>query len=233
MISIKKTIEKISKDVYDDFKDIYAKEAKLLTKQEEERFAIHITTHKGKLAGIPSINTSSLTNPYCVERSKREGTICSKCYSNSLSKIRKQLENKLKMNSAVLSDKIIPFERLPLFNNLYVRLSSFGDLINMTHLKNLFNIARKNPKTTFALWTKRTDLIKKADSRIYLPNLIVIYSNPIIDKPIYEVPNRFDKVFQVFSKGYGVNINCGAKNCLSCLSCYELNDITIINERVK
>ena len=224
--------------------DNAVKQHKKAIAAENAKYSIHITKHSGKLDGIPSINTSSLTNPYCIERSKNPKSICSKCYSNSLSKLRKNLEAKLIQNSKVLSSQIIPRDRLPIFNNLYVRFSSFGDLINMNHLINIVHIAQKNPKTIFAIWTKRTDLIKQ-----FLPtndqfdyyttpnNLIIIYSNPIMNTNMTQVPKGFDKVFQVYTKEYAeetaIDINCGAKSCLSCLNCYEFNDEYIINELVK
>ena len=240
-MSIKTEIEQINTEVFNQYKKQFASEVEAIALKEYKKFAIHITTHTGKLANIPSINTSSLTNPYCIERSKNPKSICSRCYSNTLQKLRKQLNNKLELNSKFLSENIIPYEKLPLINALYFRFQSFGDLINMTHLENLLNIARKNPKVNFALWTKRTDLIKKADSRVYLPNLILIYSNPMLDAPMREVPKRFEKVFQVFSKDYinapstygHIHINCGARNCLECKKCYEFNGHRIINELVK
>lgn len=233
--------------VEQEVKELFLTEYLTEIAAEKALYAIHITTHKGKLEQIPSINTSSLTNPYCIERSKNQKTICSKCYSNSLSTIRKQLERKLVQNSKVLSENRIPYEKLPTFNNLYVRFSSFGDLINLVHLNNLVRIAIKNPKTTFALWTKRTDIIKEymKDDEMFDPyyryefpsNLIIIYSNPMLDKPMYKTPKGYDKVFQVFSKQFiaetNQKINCGANNCFECLKCYSFNSDEIISEVLK
>ena len=49
---------------------------------------IWITTGKGKMEGINSINTNSLTNPFCIRMSSKDNLVCSKCYSNRLLKCR-------------------------------------------------------------------------------------------------------------------------------------------------
>lgn len=236
-MSIKSEVDLINTEIFNQYKRQFASEVKELDQKEKELTEIHITIHSGKLANIPSINTSSLTNPYCIERSKNKKTICSKCYSNTLSSIRKQLEAKLIKNSKVLS-KIIPYEKLPRFNSLIVRMSSFGDLVNYNHLINLTKIAVKNPKTTFALWTKRTDLIKQYYKGGNFPsNMVIIYSNPLLDMPMKLIPRGFDKVFQVFSKQYitetNRTINCGAKNCFGCQTCYNFDGPYIISEVLK
>ena len=244
MISIKTEIEKISKEMFNQYKEIFAKEVKEILLKEQKEKEVWITTHSGKLTGIQSINTNSLSNPYCVERSKNPKSICSRCYSNTLLKLREGLKNHLEHNSELLSRESIPYNDLPIINALYFRFQSFGDLINMTHLDNLVRIANKNPKVIFALWTKRTDLIKEYRYNIdpflgleFPNNMIMIYSNPMLDKPMREVPNGFDKVFQVFSKhavnAMGVYINCGARSCLTCLKCYKFDYPYIINELVK
>jgi hypothetical protein len=44
-------------------------------------------------------------------------------------------------------------------------------------------------------------------------------------------------VFTVYDKAYSkqhnVEINCGARNCLTCHKCYEHNDIFFVNETLK
>ena len=243
-MSIKYIIEREIRDTYTEVKDWMVKEYKAEILKEQKEKEVWITTHSGKLKGIQSINTNSLSNPYCIERSKNPKSICSRCYSNTFLKLREGLKNHLEHNSKLLSSKILPKKDLPLINALYFRFQSFGDLINMTHLRNLVRIARKNPKVNFALWTKRTDLIKQylyhfdiLNDIEFPPNIIVIYSNPMLDAPMFEVPNGFDKVFQVFNRDFVekeiIFINCGANNCLECKKCYEFNNTYIINELVK
>ena len=62
-------------------------------------------------------------------------------------------------------------------------------------------------------------------------NLILIYSNPNINTIVKDIP-FFDKTFNVFDKE-NKNTNCGSKNCLECLNCYEINDKKVIVEKIK
>tara|TARA_R100001163_G_C5009202_1_gene155716 strand:+ start:54 stop:599 length:546 start_codon:yes stop_codon:yes gene_type:complete len=102
----------------------------------------------------------------------------------------------LENNSKLLSNSIIEWDNLPRIFDLYFRFDSHGELINLTNLENYVNIARKNPKTTFVLWSKRFDLIKKFfDNNEKPSNLILIYSNPTLNKPLKKLPKYFDKTF--------------------------------------
>jgi hypothetical protein len=196
--------------------------------------SIHITKHSGKMEGFSSISTNSMTNPYCTKMSKCLTSICNKCYSNRLLKIRKGLYDKLELNSKILSKGVIEMSEIPIINKLYFRFNSFGDLINKIHLINLMRIVKKNPNTTFTLWTKRIHLVK---GMIKPNNFILIYSNPIMDNKDIKIPNKiFDKIFNVYSKKYAqennIQINC-KQSCLDCLICYTHNSINIINEELK
>ena len=68
-------------------------------------------------------------------------------------------------------------------------------------------------------------------------NLIIIQSSfflNIVD-PIKDM--WVDKVFTVFTKEFAIvhdiKINCGARHCLSCQTCYTNNDTIYINELLK
>ena len=228
----------IDQEIKDSFKLVKAELLKDYKEQEKasKLLEVHITHHKGKLQGIQSINTNSLTNPFCKAMSKNRKNVCSKCYSNRLISFRKELGASLERNSILLSEKALKREQIPKINALYFRLHSFGELINKVHFENFMRIASANPKTTFALWSKRIDLIQNTRFDIP-PNMIIIYSNPILNEYMKKPPMSFDKVFSVFTAEYAlennININCGARNCLGCLNCYEFNHIGIINEVLK
>ena len=206
---------------------------------------IHITKGSGKLgksdtcnSAINSINVNTLTNEYCIKQSKNKNSICYVCYSiNSLTSFRKNMVNPLERNSVLLSTSVIEFSLLPTILELYFRFDSHGELINLNHLENYNNIALKNPHCNFTLWTKRFDLIKKFFDNNQKPkNLILIYSNSKLDKPLYydKLPKYFDKSFNNVTKENKKNfyINCHSK-CVDCLLCYTHNDTKTIIEKVK
>ena len=208
---------------------------------------VHMSKMSGKLKGIPAINTNTLTNPFCM-RQHRTDTICGKCYSfTMLEGYRKNCTPAFERNSALLSDWI-DWDDLPIINSAFFRFSAHGELINETHFVNLIRIARKNPHTTFALWTKRASITRKftkpynskwetlygsEDFGDIPPNLILVFSNPKIDRVI-GVPRGFHKVFNNVSKGSTAPQNCTGRKCIECLACYRKDSGTdVIVEMVK
>jgi hypothetical protein len=157
---------------------------------------LHISKGAFKLEMINSINTNTLTNDYCIKQKTKEDIICFKCYSFTTLNFRKTMVNVLQKNSNLLSTSIIEWDNLPRIFDLYFRFSSHGELINDIHIENFNNICLKNPKTNFTLWTKRFDIVKKFyDNNDKPSNLILIYSNPKLDKPLNKLPKYFDKTF--------------------------------------
>ena len=197
---------------------------------------IHVTKkHTGKMEGMQSISTSVRQNPYCQCRIKKGDTVCSKCYAETIMKMRPNVDSCMNKNGELLSSKVIDPDYLPKLNVLYFRFEAFGDLINATHVINYFNICKKNPETNFALWTKNPGLIDQAikSGETKPDNLQIVYSSPKldeIDEPKYDF---IDKVFTVFHKDSDVEINCGKKKCMECKLCYKKNDVKYINERLK
>lgn len=197
----------------------------------EDSKSIFVTYHtKGKLAGLYSINTSSLANPFCQ---KRPTPICEHCYAQQLEGYRANLRNRYAENGELLSGSV-PLCCLPRFPaGSYVRFNSFGELLNEHHLDNLITIAKLNKDSTFALWTKRLDLFPKV---FHKPeNLIVVYSwgdlNP--DTRAIKPPRRFiDHIFTVHTEMPREGINC-QKHCASCLLCYRRDTDFIIRESLR
>jgi hypothetical protein len=178
---------------------------------------IKISKMSGKLEGIGAINTDTTTNDFCI-RQKSTDTICGKCYSHKmLTTFRKKCVPAFQHNSELMKD-LIDWDLLPIINQAYFRFNAHGELINLNHYKNIINIAKKNPHCTFALWTKRASIVRQISD---VPsNLILIFSNPRIDKVI-GVPRGFDKVFNNVNKDSGISENCTGKKCLDCLMCYK------------
>lgn len=204
--------------------------------------ALHITTHGGKLEGIRSISTSTQVNQHCRERAKNPLSICHYCYAEKLTGYRKSLEKHLLKNTELLTEKILPGRALPYIYEPIFRLEAFGDLVNSTHVVNYFNLCRKNPETTFALWTKNPFYIHQAIKAGHAKpdNLIVIYSSPIIGvagltgKLLSRYP-FIDKCFTVFTheQAKSNHINCGGRHCYSCRKCYQHGGPVHINEELK
>lgn len=201
---------------------------------------IHITHGTGKMRDIPSINTNSLNNPFCQEQRRKKDLVCSKCYGTRLLRYRLKLHEKLDMNSELLSQTRLKLSEVPVLNYLYIRFNSFGELINERHYENLLLICDGAPNTTFALWTKRYEIVSKYPKPA---NLILIYSEPKLnptaqfyDAVVKKWP-AFDKVFMVYAPHFAdatnVQINC-QRACIDCLHCYtKTNRIKEIREILK
>lgn len=198
--------------------------------------------HEGKMSGMASLSTSPLKNPGCVARRNIKGSICEKCFSYNLNEFRDALREKLIVNTMLLCKEVYPVKTFPLLNLLYFRLEAFGDLINTIQVMNYFNFCRRNPRTTFALWTKNPLIIRKAllEGAKKPSNLIIIFSSCMINQQVdFEVVKKvfpfIDKIFTVYDKDQAknVNINCGANHCLSCLRCYKKLSDKVINEKLK
>jgi hypothetical protein len=200
---------------------------------------IHISKMTGKLDGMCAISTNTRTNEYCIKQnaSSDEENICTKCYSHTMLKsYRKNMQPALQRNSDALSTQLLADSAIPRINDVYFRFDAHGELINETHFINLISIARKNPKTSFALWTKRTDIVNKVLRTHAKPdNLILIYSNPKISRILDKRPKHFDRTFNnVLQHEYVEQQNCTGQKCMDCLLCYEVgNGVTTIVEMVK
>lgn len=189
----------------------------------------YCTNHTGKMSGLHSISTSVAVNPYCIKRQQNGNSICSYCFASAMMERYKSLNECTTRNAEILMASVLPLEVLPLIPTRYFRFESFGDLINVNQVINYFNIARKNPDTLCALWTKNPQIIAKAMNfyGISKPeNLQIVLSSPFVNKAIKATRFDFvDKVFTVYDKNESkkVEINCGARSCLACGRCYRPN----------
>ena len=203
---------------------------------------LHFTmNHTGKMEGMVSISTSVRENKNCQQRAKVAGSICEKCFADKMIDRYPALERCLKGNTEILTTKEIPVNEWPLLNVAFFRFESFGDLNNKTQVVNYFNLCKRNKHVTFALWTKNPffiyEAIKAGNEKP--GNLIVIVSSPMINEVCDAYLKAFpfiDKIFTVYDKQTAktVNINCGARHCLSCLRCYTKTDsVEYVNEILK
>jgi hypothetical protein len=200
---------------------------------------IHISVMTGKLDGLRAISTNTRTNAYCIKQnaSGDADNICTKCYSHTmLSSYRKNMQPALQRNSDALSARMLGAHEIPRILDAVFRFDAHGELINDTHLQNLCTIAAHNPRTSFALWTKRNDIVSKHFRSNPKPdNLILIYSNPKISSIMRSPPRYFDRTFNnVLEHEFVDRQNCTGQKCADCLLCYTPgNGVTTIVEKVK
>lgn len=200
---------------------------------------IHISIMTGKLDGLRAISTNTRTNDYCIKQnaSGDPNNICTKCYSHTmLSSYRKNMQPALQRNSDALSAAPLAPDAIPRILDAVFRFDAHGELINDTHFSNLCAIATRNPRTSFALWTKRNDIVSKHFRSNPKPvNLILIYSNPKISNIMRKPPRYFDRTFNnVLEHEHVEQQNCTGQKCADCLLCYTPgNGVTTIVEKVK
>lgn len=115
---------------------------------------LHVSDHMtGKMEGIKCITSACTVNDHC--KSLHTNGICKHCYAFKYLNMRPNVRKCYERNSNVLSNTMdVSF--MPTFRKGdFVRLESFGDLINREHIENYLLICFKNPHTNFALFTKR------------------------------------------------------------------------------
>lgn len=182
---------------------------------------VHVSFSKdhGKIAGIASINTNPLINPFCHAMMRNEHSICHDCYAvRALKEYRMNAVKQYTKNSMILSNTDVGVEGEPIVASKYCRINAFGELHNATHWLNIVKIVKANSHCKFSIFTKRMDLIQKCGVDIPY-NLLVVYSNPKYNEPMMNViPRDVDVVYNVV-EGED-RINCDGK-CIECLNCYD------------
>jgi hypothetical protein len=195
--------------------------------------AVKISVMTGKLVEIPAINTNTPTNEFCQKmRTSSPKCICWYCYSyDMLEGSRKNCQPAWEHNSLLLKSGLL--SEIPRFNSLYVRFDGHGELINETHFINYLLITEHNPKSTFSLYTKRRDIVKSVlKTRKKPQNLILVYSNPLVDRITDKIPYYFDKVFNTTTEK-STRDNCTGRKCIECLACYQFDGNSVLIEQKK
>ena len=196
----------------------------------------------GKLFGIDAVNSNPLSNPYCIQQyGKQDDTIiCTECYSiDMLETYRSNCVPNFENNNVTLSTIIHTDFCYLKFSNDIVRINGHGELLNQTHLHNICNMAFAFPNHTFALWSKRIDIVRKYFKNNSIPsNLILIYSNPKKNKVVSKIPYPFHKVFNNVNLNWNnvspnLKENCTGQKCNDCRLCYNFNSENIIIELTK
>ena len=197
---------------------------------------LKISVMTGKLTGISAINSDTTANKFCNsewEKGKQtDNRICGFCYSQSMLRgSRKNCVDSWRRNLNLL--KSGEFD-MPYLNYHTMRLHGHGELEDYNMMVSFHKIITNNPLVTFTLWTKRVDIIRKYLNEYDKPdNLILIYSNPIIDMVMTKAPRGFDKVFNTVREPSELE-NCTGQKCIDCMKCYDKSNVeACITERVK
>jgi hypothetical protein len=145
---------------------------------------------------------------------KSRYNVCGYCYAELGEKgLKKKVGIKYQGQGAILRSHILDKDEIPTFNpGEVIRINSHGDIEEgeqgIIQFINYLNIAYRNPKTYFTLWTKQGKVINDTYARIGFrkpPNMTFIWSNTWIDKPELRPPqpyDYFDGVFNVVKFDY-------------------------------
>lgn len=143
----------------------------------------------------------------------------------------------MEQNSRLLTSHLFHIDEMPVLNDSIFRFEAFGDLINATQARNYIRLAKANPHTMFALWTKNPGILAQAVKQEGKPgNMVVLLSSHIIGQKADASRWEFvDKTFTVYRKEdmQPEMINCGSRQCLTCRRCYSHTTETDIREYLK
>ena len=202
-----------------------------------ERTGVFVSTGlQDKMEFIHGITTTCLVNEFCKAMQNTAGTICEHCYADAIYEPSKEAYTK---NAEILNNGILHVA--PIVASLYFRFNSHGELISELEYLNYYIIAAVNPDRTFALWTKRPDIVERVHKMLNLKklkNMTLVLSSPYVNAEIdAEKHPLFDHIFTVYTKEYsgahGVKITCGARKCNSCGRCYTRRTGKAVAELLK
>lgn len=181
--------------------------------------AIHVTwTGTGKMTGVTSINDDPYSNEYCMNVCPNRTV----CYAKRYSLIFKNVRSCFKRNGDLMSKAILPVQMLPCFTpGDTIRIHSYGEYRNATHLTNHRNMAKKNDASRFVGWSHRDDLISKAR----IPDNMQFIFSAKVNEIDALIPDGFDGVYipvtEEVAEREGVDILCKGQHCLECNRCYS------------
>lgn len=211
----------------------------------------------GKMEGIKCITSACTVNDHCKKLHKCGG-ICEHCYAFHYLNLRPTVRKCYERNSKVLSNEM-DVAYMPTFRHGdFVRLESFGDLINREHIENYLLICFKNPQTNFALFTKRRFILEAffKSFEVKKPkNLAIVSSAYALDDDqntemyaSYETNDYLgfkliDTVFNVYTNDENIQKKdrlalhtweC-EKKCNNCRFCWsnKMDDIMLVKEHLK
>ena len=198
----------------------------------DNRHPIHVTYHltrrgvHNKMANMVSINADTYNNPFCKRMRQIKGSVCERCYAMRLAGFYgKKCMQPFERNGRLLNDELADWQ-IPRLNVAYCRFHSFGELESDRHYFNLVRIAKANPDTRFALWTKRPDLVT---TELTPSNMLLVYSTLMVNG-CGVIPPGFHKSYVVRDDGEGINCE---ESCFTCLKCYKRDGEAFIRESLR
>lgn len=148
---------------------------------------------KSKIGGIPSISVEPGFD--CFERwiAQKIDIVCGGCYGVGGELTYRQNITRVICNNAYLMSRPLKGREYAIPRGLIgpVRFNAFGEVLNACHVEWILAICRANPRATFSLITKRTDLFPMRRPR----NLILIRSHYRIGDQT--IDPRADKTYVV------------------------------------
>lgn len=172
----------------------------------------------------------------------RNVSICGFCFADAQQSYQRDMIDPLTHNAEILNGGIIHPDWLPVMNNIYFRIESFGDVSTVNACINILHMIARNRETDVAVWSKNVSLYRQAfrivgkpDNMIFVKSLEMV--NTIPDPETDPDADIVDKWFAVitpeFAEAHGLTINCGARACLACLRCYEKIGDPVVYEKLK
>lgn len=184
---------------------------------------ISISPGNNKMGYIPSVSLPPVVT--CANGCK----CAQKCYAARLCKIRKTVRNAYDRNLDILTQDPAAYwlqVKAAAMVTKYFRFHVSGDIVNADYFRNMCQLARELPGTTFIAFTKKYNLINECLNSQELPGNLKIIFSAWPGMPM-ENPHNLP-VANVIFKGQQPADNwkiCGG-NCAECacrgVGCWEL-----------
>lgn len=214
--------------------------------------ALWIVNHMArKLEGICSISSSVHDNFFCKCRQAIKNCICSLCYAFDQQAFQNGLREHNILNGIILRNVLIPVKYFKALTIIfpYIRIESFGDVMNVTQARNYIRIIKAFHKKRCAIWSKNIEIWYQAFKLEGKPeNTTFVHSSSKINEPDnidlvkYDFVDHIFTVYdKIFAKQHNIKINCGGRKCMDCIKkhmncyyrCNKYNNNFYINELLK
>ena len=112
----------------------------------------------GKMAGVPHISVAAGESAVC-----KTCEMANICYAQRYQRLRPSVRKSYLKNSEDLTARVYTMQELPYVYSPICRFDAFGELYTgekgIIQATNYCNTCRKNPGTTFVLWTRNYRMI--------------------------------------------------------------------------